>query len=124
MYGTAKQARFKGKNQLDSLESKSNSAGIRWRHDAVEWSGIKLNAIVEDYDPVLRHGLKARVKYVRLVRRKYNGNRFYAQLVCEEWVAAAVQTKVPESQNVVDVSRESVPGYPARQCRAVGTPRL
>jgi len=35
------------------------------------------------YDPVILHGLKSHVKYVRLVRRKRNGqNFFYAQLVC------------------------------------------
>lgn len=41
-----------------------------------------------------------------------------------EWVAAAVQTTVPKSQNVVAEMRESGKGYPARQCRAVGTPLL
>ena len=84
MYGSAKSVRFKGKNQLDSLESKSNVAGIRWRNDVVEWSGLKLSAIIEDYDPVVMHGLSCRIKYVRLVRRKCNGrNLFYAQLVCQ-----------------------------------------
>ena len=84
MYGSAKSVRFKGKNQLDSLESKSHVAGIRWRNVVVEWSGLKLSAIIEDYDPVVMHGLSCRSKYVRLVRRKCNGrNLFYAQLVCQ-----------------------------------------
>lgn len=62
MFGSAKAVRFKGKNQLDSLESKSNVAGIRWRNDAVEWSGLKLSAIISDYDPVIAHGLSYRIK--------------------------------------------------------------
>ncbi|MCL4515609.1 MAG: transposase, partial [Firmicutes bacterium] len=37
LYGQAKRVRFKGKNQLDSVESKNNAAGIRWREDHVEW---------------------------------------------------------------------------------------
>ena len=41
-----------------------------------------------------------------------------------EWVAAEVQTEIPESQNVVGANRESGRGYPARQNRAVGTPCL
>lgn len=41
-----------------------------------------------------------------------------------EWVAAVVQTEIPESQNVVDASRESGKGYPAHKSRAVGTPLL
>ncbi len=83
LFGRAKRVRFKGFNQMDSVESKSNTAGIRWRNEGVEWSGLRLAALIEDYDPVIIHGLSSRVKYVRLVRRKRNGkNWFYAQLVC------------------------------------------
>ncbi len=39
-----------------------------------------------------------------------------------ERVATAVQTKVPESQDVVGASREPGKGYSARKSRAVGTP--
>ena len=76
--------RFKGRNQFDSVEGKSNKSGIRWRDGRVEWSGLELEAIIDDRDPVVQHGLGCRVKYVRLVRRKIGQkNRFYAQLVCE-----------------------------------------
>jgi transposase len=76
--------RFKGRYQLDSLEGKSNGAGIRWRDDHVEWSGLNLPAIVDPKDKVIAHGLHSRVKYVRLVRRRLNGTpRYFAQLVCE-----------------------------------------
>ncbi|HEY9599993.1 MAG TPA: transposase [Allocoleopsis sp.] len=84
LFGKAKKVRFKGKNQFDSVESKSNAAGIRWKGDRVEWSGVKLRALIASNDPVILHGLNSQVKYVRLVRRKINGrNRFYAQLVCQ-----------------------------------------
>jgi len=83
LFKKAKKVRFKGRNQMDSLEGKSNAAGIRWGTDAMEWSGLKLSAIINDYDPLIIHGLASRVKYCRLVRRKRNGrNLFYAQLVC------------------------------------------
>ncbi len=84
LFGRARRIRFKSFNQMDSVESKSNTAGIRWRNEGVEWSALKLAALIKDYDPVIAHGLSSRVKYVRLVRRKRNGkNLFYAQLVCE-----------------------------------------
>ncbi|HAA27285.1 MAG TPA: transposase, partial [Cyanobacteria bacterium UBA8553] len=83
LFGKAKKVRFKGKNQLDSVEGKSNKTGIRWKGDSVEWSGLKLKALITSNDPVILHGLNASVKYVRLVRRKISGkNRFYAQLIC------------------------------------------
>jgi transposase len=84
LFGQAKKVRFKGKNQMDSVEGKSNKAGIRWKEDSVEWNGLKLRALISANDPVILHGLNTKVKYVRLVRRKIGGrNRFYAQLVCQ-----------------------------------------
>ncbi len=84
LFGKAKSVRFKGKNQLDSVEGKSNKTGIRWKGGSVEWSGLKLRALMTTNDPVVLHGLNSKVKYVRLVRRKIAGkNRFYAQLVCK-----------------------------------------
>jgi len=83
-FGRRGRPRFKGKNQMDSLEGKSNASGIRWREECVEWLELKLEAIIDRDDPVIAHGLAARIKYVRLVRRKIEGcNRFYVQLVCE-----------------------------------------
>jgi putative transposase len=76
--------RYKGRQQLDSVEGKTNTCGIRWCTDRVEWKGLVLPAMIAPRDPVLAHGLSCPVKYVRLVRRKLGlRNRFYAQLVCE-----------------------------------------
>jgi transposase len=84
LFGKAKKVRFKGKNQMDSVEGKSNKSGIKWKGEAVEWSGLQLKALITNNDPVILHGLNSKVKYVRLVRRKINGrNRFFAQLVCQ-----------------------------------------
>jgi len=83
-FGKRGRPRFKGKNQMDSVEGKSNASGIRWREPCVEWLGLKLETIVAQDDPVIAHGLAASVKYARIVRRKLKGrNRFYVQLVCE-----------------------------------------
>jgi transposase len=80
----SKKVRFKGINQMDSVEGKSNKSGIKWKGECVEWGGLQLRALITSHDPVILHGLNSKVKYVRLVRRKVSGrNRFYAQLVCE-----------------------------------------
>lgn len=84
LLGQAKRVRFKGPNQLDSVEGKTNASGIRWCVDRIEWSGLVLPALIDPRDTVLAHGLGCRVKYVRLVRRKLGERqRFYAQLVVE-----------------------------------------
>jgi transposase len=84
LFGKSKKVRFKGKNQMDSVEGKSNKSGIKWKGECVEWGGLQLKALITSHDPVILHGLNSKVKYVRLFRRKVSGrNRFYAQLVCE-----------------------------------------
>ena len=84
LFGQARRVRFKGKNQLDSLEGKSNKQGIRWQNERVIWSQLEITPLMTKNDPVILHGLNNKIKYVRLVRRKINGkNRFYVQLVCQ-----------------------------------------
>ena len=69
---------------LESLEGKSNAAGLRWRNDHVEWSGLSLKAL---YDHKDKHGVQAfalqnPVKYCRLMRRVIRGKtRWFVQLV-------------------------------------------
>jgi putative transposase len=84
LLGKAHRVRFKGRHQLDSVEGKTNTSGLRWCTDRVEWTGLVLSARLDPRDPVQAHGLSCPVKYVRLVRRKLGErNRFYAQLVCQ-----------------------------------------
>src|SRR5262249_14767619 len=80
----AHRVRFIGRYQLDSVEGKTNTSGIRWCGDHVAWKGLVLPARLDPRDQVLAHGLACPVKYVRLVRRKLGQrNRFFAQLVCQ-----------------------------------------
>ncbi|HEY8448956.1 MAG TPA: hypothetical protein VIL95_00590 [Bacillota bacterium] len=73
LLGKRGRPRFKGYRQMDTVEGKSNHAGIRWRDGAVEWKGLVLPAIIDPRDPVVAHAFGCRVKYVRLVRRKLAG---------------------------------------------------
>lgn len=78
--------RFKGKNQLDSIEGKSNQSGIRFRSDKILWSGLELPACFDKKDKhgIETHALNCKIKYNRIVRRKIKGeNRFFAQLILE-----------------------------------------
>ena len=78
--------RFKGWNQLISVEGKSNANGIRFRGDQIIWSGLELPIMFDKKDKhgVQGHALGCRTKYVRIVTRKLSGKkRFYAQLIQE-----------------------------------------
>ena len=72
--GRAGRLRFKGKNQIDSLEGKSHKTGILWREGQVQGKGLVRQPIYpRKPDPVIEYGLGSRVKVVRIVRRKING---------------------------------------------------
>ena len=84
LLGQARRVRRRGRHQLDTVEGKTNTSGLRWRGTHVEWMGLVLPALLDPKDLVQAHGLACPVKYVRLVRRKLGErNRFYAQLVCQ-----------------------------------------
>ena len=83
-FGIAKNVRFKGRNQFDSLEGKDNKQGLIFRNNVLFWSGLEIPCIVDEDNELISYGLQHRVKYCRLVRRKLNGrNRFYVQLILE-----------------------------------------
>jgi hypothetical protein len=86
MYAAGKRGhpRFKGCGQFDSLESKTNASGIKYREGWVIWQGLKIECVIDPKDKVISHSLSCPVKYCRIVRRKLNGrSRFYVQLIME-----------------------------------------
>jgi hypothetical protein len=101
-FGKAKKVRFRSKGRgIDSLEGKSNQTGVRFvlarpqegNEGHLVWGQLKVSAMLNWIDPVVRHGLACRIKYVRLIRRKASspkakgadctGHRYYAQLIVE-----------------------------------------
>ncbi|TAN40689.1 MAG: hypothetical protein EPN24_04435 [Candidatus Methanoperedens sp.] len=80
----AKNIRFKGKNQFDTLEGQSNKTGLIFENNVLRWAGLEIPCIIDKENELISYGLQHRVKYCRLVRRKINGkNRFYVQLILE-----------------------------------------
>ncbi len=82
----AKNVRFKGKNQFDTLEGKNNQTGLILRNNTLYWSGLEIPCIIDENNDVIAYGLRPehRIKYCRIVRRKINSkNRFYVQLILE-----------------------------------------
>src|SRR6266699_2393756 len=110
--GKAKRVRFRSKGRgIDSVEGKRNDTGMHFVLDPnagdggfLIWNTEVIPAIIDWLDPVVQHGMRHRMKYVRLVRRKasspsaqgadHDGNRYYVQLVLEGH--AAVKPKHEE----------------------------
>ncbi|MBV9227819.1 MAG: transposase [Chloroflexi bacterium] len=99
--GKAKRVRFRSRGRgIDSVEGKRNDVGMRFVLDPnagdggfLLWNKEVIPAIIDWRDPVVQHGLRHKIKYVRLVRRKaassqaqgtdHDGNRYSVQLVLE-----------------------------------------
>lgn len=109
LLGKRGRPRFKGYRQLDTVEGKSNHAGIRWRDGAVEWKGLALPAVIDRCDPVIAHALGCRVMYARLVRRKMGRrDRFYVQLICGGTPYRKPKHKIGDGEVGVDIGPSTI----------------
>lgn len=84
-YHKAKKVYFKKYNTDEfSIEGKSNSTGIKFRHDKIIWFGLEIPVIIDKNNDYIMEALKSKTKYVRLHRKLIRGRyRYYAQLVQE-----------------------------------------
>lgn len=111
-FRSAGRPRFKAKwKALQSMEGKSNAAGLRWREDHLEWSGLSLKAI---YDPKDKHGvqsfaLQGPVKYCRLVRRAIRGNvLWFVQLVIEGFPKWKDKNPIRQGKSGIDMGPSTI----------------
>jgi hypothetical protein len=99
--GKAKRVRFRSRGRgIDSVEGKRNDVGLRFVFDLnagdggfLLWNQLVIPAIIDWSDPLIAHGLRHPIKYVRLLRRRacspdakgadHAGNRYAVQLVLE-----------------------------------------
>lgn len=84
MFGEAKKVHFKRYGEMESVEGKSNKAGIRFVDDMLFWKGLSIPVIVRKQDAYAHLALQDKVKYVRIKREFIKGKyTYYAQLVLE-----------------------------------------
>ena len=82
--GQARRVRFKSRGRgLSSIENKRNDTGLRFvlqqpeegKRGFLLWKDDQLDAYIDWTDPVIKHGLAHRIKYVRLIRRRASSQR-------------------------------------------------
>ena len=82
LLGRAKKVRFKVPSRFRSLEGKTNKQGIRWKDNQLIWGKLKIEPIIDWLNPVIKHGLDSKIKYVRILWRELKGKRrWYVQLI-------------------------------------------
>lgn len=84
LLGRAKKVRFKVTSRFCSLEGKTNKQGIRFKDNQLVWGKLKITPVINWLNPLIKHGLDSKIKYVRILWRELKGKRrWYAQLINE-----------------------------------------
>lgn len=81
-YGNGKKVYYKKYGELNSLEGKSNSSGIRFKDDMILWNGLKIPVVI-DYDNYYEcQAMQSKICYNRIVRKYVrNKYKYYVQIV-------------------------------------------
>lgn len=83
-FGDGKGIHFKKFGQLNSLEGKSNAAGIIFKQDTrtCNWSGLKISVEIDEANPYEMEALEHPVAYCRILKQYVRGKRkYYLQIV-------------------------------------------
>ncbi|SFA40864.1 Probable transposase [Parageobacillus thermantarcticus] len=84
IFDNAEKVKFKKYNEMDSLEGKSNSTGIRFKNNKLQWNGLNIPVIIKKNDIYAHMALQDRIKYCRIVRKLIRGKiKYYLQLILE-----------------------------------------
>ncbi|MGO1369770.1 RNA-guided endonuclease TnpB family protein [Senegalia sp. (in: firmicutes)] len=82
IFGDGKKVYFKKYGELNSLEGKNNTSGIRYRDNHLMWNGLDLEVNIRHNDEYVKEALNDRIKYCRIVRKIIKGKyKYYLQLV-------------------------------------------
>lgn len=95
---------FKRLGELNSLEGKSNNAGIRFKDNVLIWNKLIIPVNVKDNDAYAQMALDNKVRYCRIVRRFYKDkHKYYLQLILEGTPPSKIDLKTGESKRVYGI---------------------
>ena len=81
-YGNGKDIHFKKYDTFNSLEGKSNKAGIRFKDNNIEWLKLKMPVIIDHNNPYEVEAIRNEISYCRIIRKFIRGKyKFYIQIV-------------------------------------------
>ena len=82
LFGKGKELHYKKYGELNSLESKSNSSGIRFVNDTIQWLGLKILVDIDYSNMYEYEAMQNEIAYCRIVRKYIKGKyKYYTQLV-------------------------------------------
>jgi len=99
-YGNGKKVYYKKYGELNSLEGKSNTTGIRFKDDMITWNGLKIPVVI-DYDNYYEYqAMQSKICYNRMVRKYVrNKYKYYVQIVLKGNPPVKVDTDTGERKH-------------------------
>jgi hypothetical protein len=115
IYKQSKKVRFKRYGELESVEGKSNTTGIRYKDGQIIWNGLVLRTIIKKNDVYAHLALKDKIKFVR-IKKEWMKNKYvyFAQLVLEgtppqKYNSEGIKEKCPSKNRVgIDIGTSTV----------------
>lgn len=82
LYGKGRKLHFKKYGQLNSVEGKANTSGIRFIENELHWNKLVIPVKMRQNDLFVQESLQNKVKYCRIVRKPFHsGNKYFLQLI-------------------------------------------
>ena len=106
-FGRAKKVKFKRKGEFVTLEGKDNKTFLRYSNAYALIGDMTIKCKIRKNDPYFEHFLKHRIKFCRLVSRKFNNKyKFFLQVVFEGKPYEKV--KLGNSHTSIDVGPSTI----------------
>lgn len=81
-YGNGEVIHYKKFGNMNALEGKSNSTGIRFKDDVLLWNGLRIPVRVNYNNPYEYQAMQGEISYCRIVRKFIrNKYKYYIQIV-------------------------------------------
>ncbi|MBQ8234665.1 MAG: transposase [Bacilli bacterium] len=81
-FGNGKKVYYKKYGELNSLEGKRNSTGIRYINEHIEWNGLKIPIVIDRKSYYEYEALQSEIAFCKIIRRYVRTrNKYYVQIV-------------------------------------------
>lgn len=81
-YGNGKRVYYKKYGDMNSLEGKSNSTGIRLVDEHLIWNGLNIPVVIDWNNPYEYQAMQSEISYCRIIKKFVrNKYKFYVQVV-------------------------------------------
>ena len=93
---------FKRYGEMNSVEGKSNRAGIRFKDNQLLWNGLNILVIIKRNDIYAQMALDNKIKYCRIVRKLIRGKyKYYIQLILDGIPPIKINKETGEIKNSI-----------------------